>query len=505
MKILIDTNILLPLENVHRPLPTGLAEFVRGCRSRGYLLYLHPAQYCDLQRDWDVERRNVFISRAKDYLVLEDSSRPTPEITFDLGWTDSSENDTVVNRLLYSVFKKDVDILLTEDLKIHRKAFSAGIGDQVYHLDHFLEVLREKDSRRIQKTLVGINHRPLSQIDVKQPFFDSLREGYHGFDDWFSKASKDGRFAWCFDKDGVLDAICVYKTENQCPITDDGKIVNGSLLKLCTLKVGEGLRGRKYGEKFFKTAFNYMRENSLDFVYLHTNSAKHPQLVSLCEEYGFEFVGQYKGDDVYLKRMFPNARDVLLPPIDFARKFFPYFKDGKDVSKYLVPIKKGFHEVLFSETSDFSQGLFRGDLSAYTPAENCLRKAYISRAKIRSINKGDLVFFYRSGDRQSVECVGVVEQAIHCENSDQILSLVSKRTVFTKKQLKQFDDGGLVILFLDAGTFPPVSLETLKCHGLKAPVQTIRKLEDDIYRACFAPLLHEIFPNIQAAPLKDSE
>ena len=46
--------------------------------------------------------------------------------------------------------------------------------------------------------------------------------------------------------------------------------INGKALKLCTFKIGEELRGRKFGERMLYTAFKYAFENNYDWIYLHT-------------------------------------------------------------------------------------------------------------------------------------------------------------------------------------------------------------------------------------------
>ena len=103
----------------------------------------------------------------------------------------------------------------------------------------------------------------------------------------------------------MIVAICVYKPEKDVAITNDGKIVDGKLLKICTFKVDERARGKKLGERLLYIAFDYCVKNNIDWIYVHmtTSGEEQQKLAAMCKEYGFYFFGNYKKDDVYIKPM----------------------------------------------------------------------------------------------------------------------------------------------------------------------------------------------------------
>ncbi len=43
--------------------------------------------------------------------------------------------------------------------------------------------------------------KPFLEINLKDPFFDSLRANYEGFDDWFNKKALSGAKALVFYRD----------------------------------------------------------------------------------------------------------------------------------------------------------------------------------------------------------------------------------------------------------------------------------------------------------------
>jgi GNAT superfamily N-acetyltransferase len=142
-------------------------------------------------------------------------------------------------------------------------------------------------------------HNPyLSQFlyELKHPeadFWNSLRESYNGFDDWFTDKARAHRKAWstCDDK-GYPLAVCIYKEENSPVVTDDSNIrLSGKVLKLCTFKVDKKLQGRKLGERLLFTAFRYAVEHNVNYVYLHTKAQD--KLIDLCIDFGFSFQGKY--------------------------------------------------------------------------------------------------------------------------------------------------------------------------------------------------------------------
>lgn len=131
MRILIDTNIFIYREDP-TILPEHLQKLLRITRENKHIIMVHPASMKDIENDPDVKRRKIMISKLKSYPLLE--SPPTPDKTF-LRLISNSNNEELDNTILYAVYKNAVDILITEDRGILRKALKTGIEDRVMDID----------------------------------------------------------------------------------------------------------------------------------------------------------------------------------------------------------------------------------------------------------------------------------------------------------------------------------------------------------------------------------
>ena len=68
----------------------------------------------------------------------------------------------------------------------------------------------------------------------------------------FKNAQKTKRKCWCIeDGTGNIVAVCIYKHEQNAQLTDNGEVIPGRILKLCTFKVHRKARGKKLGEQTF--------------------------------------------------------------------------------------------------------------------------------------------------------------------------------------------------------------------------------------------------------------
>jgi GNAT superfamily N-acetyltransferase/rRNA-processing protein FCF1 len=483
MNILIDTNILIQLEDTNCQLDESFADIRRLSSMLGHKLLVHPAQKEDIGRDRNEQRKNIVLSRISLYQAI-----PSPPVLSDhdlenYGWNQAKDNDRIDNLLLHALARGACHLLVTNDRGIHKKAARSNLQEKVHRHDQFLVFLRAQ----LGKTSLppcGIKEKYLHEFDVNQPFFDSLRNGYDKFNDWYLSKSADQRKAWCLaDPNNKLHALCIYKKEESPVITDNGLPLEGKALKLCTFKVGESMRGRKIGERLLYTAFKKAREQRCKWVYLHAYGAEHELLVALCLDYGFQRAGIYNGrDEVYLKSMVPN-NSLELNPLDYAKYFYPNFRDDNGVKKFLVPIKRKYHEDLFPDISEFSDCLLKDDPVFHSPQSNTIKKAYICHANTLQISSGDILLFYRTEDRQSIECIGVVEQALRSSSYEEVAPMVSKRTVYGPEELKSMlEKEALIILFRLMTYFSPVSYDDLLTIGVKGPIQCIRELPHNLYK-----------------------
>jgi GNAT superfamily N-acetyltransferase len=482
LRFLLDTNILIPLQDSHQVLENNLANFVRLAHVGEHQLLYHPATIADFERDTDSQRRTRNLQRIRQYPAL-DRLAICPWNT-----ATTSANDVCDNEILYALACDAVHTLVTEDRRLHAKARARGLSDRVYTIQTAEDWLRRLHEPR-QVVLPNIQDVPLHSLtpELSSDFFDSLREGYAGFDDWFRSKARENRMAWVYrDETDALAAICIYATQTNEAINDIGDHLSGTALKLCTFKVGDAVRGRKIGELFLKAAFRYATKYTCEHLFIHANADRHEYLIRLLQDFGFEERGAYAGDLVLVKSHPITSPDAqILPPLEYARRFFPHFRIDTLVQKFLIPIQPHFHEILFPDYQPIEPRLF----GVSNTAGNAIKLAYLSHAKTKSIRAGDVVLFYRTNDEMSITSVGIVDKFEILNDAASIASLVSRRTVYT---IEQIDDMAKrqtkVILFRLVEHLPhPVTYDQLRREQVvSGPIQSICKITDESFSRVLA-------------------
>jgi hypothetical protein len=473
VRILLDTNILIPLEDSSKALEPHLARFHQLATTNGHQLLVHPASRTDIERDQNAQRRAITLSRLARYPILDAPPRfaPTVELL-------KLDNDGVDSEILFSLERNAASFLITEDREIHNESSSRGLSDRVLYVQQGVSLL-ERLHAVADVTFPNIQNVPIYTLNIKDRFFDSLRQGYDQFDAWFARSAQDGRSAWVYLEKDSPKAICIYKREESPPINDDGRVLGGSVLKLCTFKVGEEVRGRRVGELFLKAAFQYAYKNGLEHVYL-TMVPDELHLMDLCVKYGFRDSGIYKGRDRVLVKDTPQAPpNSALSSLEYHVRYSPSIKADGETRILLIPIQPRFHGLLFPEISSQFQ-LFADPIIG-----NGLILAYLCHSKIKDIKAGDIVVFYRSGDLRKLTTVGVVESAFLSSDIDEILQSVAKRTVYAYPDIKSMAQKTVrVVLFrlafhLDNGP----SASVLEEQGiLKGPIQSIRNISINAFK-----------------------
>ena len=107
LRFLLDTNVLIPLQDSYLILEANLANFVRLASVGEHQLLYHPAAVADFERDADSQRRVRNLQRIAQYPAL-DKSAPCP-------WNTSatSANDACDNEILYALECDAVHALVT--------------------------------------------------------------------------------------------------------------------------------------------------------------------------------------------------------------------------------------------------------------------------------------------------------------------------------------------------------------------------------------------------------
>jgi len=338
MRTLIDTNILIALEDDHI-LESRFSDFVREASKNSDVL-IHPASIKDIERDKNKKRKAKMISKLSKYQKLDKPPEPDPDFKSLIGDLKNL-NDEVDATLLYAVHRNSVNFLVTEDKGIHRKAKIFGLHERVLNVNHALSLFEKLAYREIPEHTL-IQAMPCHNLNIDDPFFDSLREDYNGknFNKWFEKICQEGRDCWALHENDNLMALNIYKEERK--VADSPEIPTPTL-KLSTFKVSEMVVGKKIGELMIKLSFRYAVDNSLHSIYL-TAYPKQESLINLLEDFGFHYIG-LKGEEQIMMKLMTPPKDTKTKysALQYAIDYYPHLKDGPSVNKFITPIRPVYH------------------------------------------------------------------------------------------------------------------------------------------------------------------
>jgi predicted nucleic acid-binding protein len=475
MRILLDTNIIIPLEN-QALLQEPLAVLHALLTKNDVQILVHPASLRDIENDKDTQRRDIQISKIKKYSMLE-ASPQLDRLLFDsAGITIADSHDEIDCTILTALIKDAVHFLVTEDRGLHANARKLKLSDRVFKIEEAYSYFSAAFGRHsIELPNLELVYVHQIRDELKNPIFDSLRADYPSFDEWFIKCCQDGRQSWIArDSNGELGAVCIFKEELDPQITPQQKL-HGRTLKLCTLKVEKNVRGQKLGEQLLKAGFRHATTNFCESVWI-TTKAHQVSLIEMLIDFGFVENGTNdQGDLVYVKQHPKMPPFISFEPVDYHIKYSPHFQGGAQIGKFIVPIKPPYHEQLFPDIND--QQLRLPVINRPLPG-NAIKQAYLCNSNTNQIKSGDVLLFYRSQDTHLCTTIGIVESADRLADPDIILEKVLKRTVYTKEEVYEIcKKGALVILFRLQGHFPaPVSNKQLKDFGIIGPIQTIRRI-----------------------------
>ncbi len=114
------------------------------------------ANYDDVGRDKDAERRSVTLSKLAKFRTLRGVPGPDDAHLVARFGAINIENDRSDVRLLVALDAKAVDFLVTQDIGLHRRAERAGLGASVLTVEEALEWLKQSfAAKKCHSSLCG--------------------------------------------------------------------------------------------------------------------------------------------------------------------------------------------------------------------------------------------------------------------------------------------------------------------------------------------------------------
>lgn len=231
-----------------------------------------------------------------------------------------------------------------------------------------------------------------ANINLKDPFFDSLRANYEGFDDWFNKKASSGAKALVYYNDAALLDFLYVKEENEALQLDGVTLPPKKRLKVGTFKIER--RGTNRGERFMKRILDIAIIHDFPEVYvtMFDDTKELMHLRQFFERYGFVEIGRKshangRSESVLLRDMTSHTGDML--------QDYP-FVDRTQGKKYLLAIKPEYHTKLFPDSILNTE---RYDILKDVSPTNSINKIYICWMKgVDQLKSGDKLIIYRTSD-----------------------------------------------------------------------------------------------------------
>lgn len=462
MKILLDTNIIIHRE-ASKVVNADIGILFNWLDKLKHSKYIHPLTIEELNRNKDqktVETMNIKIGSYNVIKNLAPLNDTIKQISNKIDTTPNDINDTII---LNEVFSDRVDILISEDKKIHTKANLLGISSRVFKIEEYLEKVTAENPELVNYKVLAVKKVDFAQVKIEDVFFDSFKEDYKDFDKWYNKKADETSYV-CYHND-VLSAFLYIKvedeTENYSDITPSFK--RKKRLKIGTFKVASN--GLKIGERFLKIIFDNALQYKVDEIYV-TIFDKRPEqlrLIGLLEEWGFFLHGiksTENGDEKVYVRIFGKSVPVN---IQKPKLTYPFF--SRETDKYIITIEAKYHTELFPDSINTRE--MPMNYTENEPHRNRISKVYISHSQDRHLKSGDIIVIYRMGEQSpkkfssTVTTICIVENIIsNIKSYEDFVEICHNRTVISKEDLKTnwWDKKGnykpFVINFLYAHSFP---------------------------------------------------
>ena len=121
MKALLDTNIIIHRET-NRIFNENIGTWFLWLDKLGYEKFIHNLTIDEIKKHKDEKIRETMLAKMSSYQVLEMSLPLNEEVDKVSKEIDVTENDKIDTKILNELYCGRVDLLITEDVKLYKKA-----------------------------------------------------------------------------------------------------------------------------------------------------------------------------------------------------------------------------------------------------------------------------------------------------------------------------------------------------------------------------------------------
>lgn len=304
--------------------------------------------------------------------------------------------------------------------------------------------LKNKIRNNQERRPMDLQVQRFSDIDLNDPFFDSLRASYPEFNEWYNKKAAAGATAYCYYVDNELKDFLYLKIEEEelsdlTPVLPDKK-----RLKVGTFKVDNEDRHTTRGERFMKKIMDKAIAEDVDEIYVTMFPTEELQgLIRMFEKFGFSHIADKPHEG-------GNAEYVLIKDmtthVDDFKLDYPFVKKASS-NKYVLSIVPEFHTHLFPDSILKNEKKY--DLIQDVSETNSIYKIYLCWMQgTRNLKAGDKLIIYRTSDEEgkayyrsvctSVCTVCEVKTYRDFENEEEFIKYTNRYSVFKEHELRRW-------------------------------------------------------------------
>lgn len=205
---LIDTNVFIGLED-DRQVNAEIGSFLALANKHGVGVFIHEAAKDDIARDANINRRKISFSKLSKFQILRKVRGLTQQQLEESYGALPKPNDVVDATLLHALDTGAIDFLISEDRGLHARTrrYAPHLSRRVLFTADASALLIET-YEPIEVPIRYVDEVGANEIPLTDNIFDSLREGYAGFDEWWrTKCVKKHRRCWVVYDEGLAGLI----------------------------------------------------------------------------------------------------------------------------------------------------------------------------------------------------------------------------------------------------------------------------------------------------------
>lgn len=489
--VLLDTNIIIKRESSNNT-SSEVTRLFNWFDKKKIAKYIHKESANEISKYGNSAIRNNLLLKLKSYDVLPNLPLiRDPFYEKVVSKYAKDINSEIDNALLLEVYNDNVQLLVTDDSLMLKKAEELFIRDRVLSSYELLIKYENSSPKNIDYKVLNVKLTNFDQVDVNDSFFDTLREDYEGqkFDRWFKNKALKGEQAYVSKEKDQIKGFLYLKVEDESEDYSDivPHFKPAKRLKVGTFKIIR--TGYRLGERFIKIIMDWAIKEDVDEIYVTLFENKRDEVIALknmLNDWGFCEFGHKRsnGELVMVKKMreYDSNKDPK----------FNYPLISSSANYRFLPIMAKFHTELFPDNilNNEDANLYQGNLAHRYAQE----KIYLTGARYSNVKPGDVVLIYRMSDgwykkySSVVTGTAIIQDVVVTKGVEECIAICKNRSIFNETQIREiYNNYPVVVKLLALDTFErKVILDFLRENGIidqisgPRPFQPLSKEQFDL-------------------------